>query len=282
MKFILVFVSLFLSYEIFAQDDADTPENTKPSWSSRLPDRNEAPELDADEGGEDEELSGLTIDRSSLFNDDEDLDLNTDVGDEIKTIDGNSEAVEKAQADRIAEQEKQAQADRIAEQEKQAQADRIAEQEKQAQADRIAEQEKQAQADRIAEQEKQAQADRIVEQEKETEYQNNVTESVVTVKENKGENKAKPYTWKKTKNSLPVYPISAARDKKEGWVDVEFTIDNSGKVIGAHPKKTYKNLKIFNKSALRAVRQWTFEPPSNYGIRINQTKTVRVVFNLEK
>jgi len=279
MKFILVFILLFFSCVVFAQTDSEAPQNTKPSWSSKLPDRNDAPEIDAVE--EDGELSGLTMDRSALFGDDEDSSLN---------IEDSTEAIIQKNEE-VTEQDRQAEADRIAEQDRQAEADRIVEQEKQAEADRIAEQEKQTEADRLADQEKLAEIDRRSKQEKialdqkraaEKRASEQVTNNATSSTETSNEIDSKPYTWKKIQHSSPEYPIKAARGGKEGWVDVEFTIDSSGKVIGAHPIKAYKNLKLFNIAALKAVRQWKFEPPSNFGIRINQTKTVRVVFNLNK
>lgn len=267
MKFILVLISLFFSYVVYAQPDTEVPKNDKPSWSSKLPDRNDAPEMDTEE---DDELSGLTMDRSALFSDD-------DEGSSVLTED-NSDAIS-LENESVTEQEKQAEADTITEQEKQAQAAKIAEQE--AQADKIAEQEKQAEADRIAKQKKIAE-DQKRAAEKRALEQEQVTDNTTVSTEKNQKVQPRAYTWKKTKSRAPEYPVKAARDGKEGWVDVEFTIDNTGKVIGAHPIRTSKNSKLFNKSALRAVRQWRFDPPSNYGIKLNQTKTVRVVFNLAK
>ncbi len=57
----------------------------------------------------------------------------------------------------------------------------------------------------------------------------------------------------------PKYPIQAARDGKEGWVKLSFTINEIGgvedvKVIEAQPKR------IFNKEAKRALRKWKYKP----------------------
>jgi len=57
----------------------------------------------------------------------------------------------------------------------------------------------------------------------------------------------------------PKYPIQAARDGKEGWVKLSFSINKIGgvedvKVIEAKPKR------IFDKEAKRALRKWKYKP----------------------
>ena len=57
----------------------------------------------------------------------------------------------------------------------------------------------------------------------------------------------------------PKYPIQAARDGKEGWVRLSFTINEIGgvedvEVIEAEPKR------IFDKEAKRALRKWKYKP----------------------
>jgi len=57
----------------------------------------------------------------------------------------------------------------------------------------------------------------------------------------------------------PKYPIQAARDGKEGWVKLSFTINEIGgvedvKVIEAQPKR------VFDKEAKRALRKWKYKP----------------------
>lgn len=59
--------------------------------------------------------------------------------------------------------------------------------------------------------------------------------------------------------SEPKYPITAARQGIEGWVQLHFTIAPNGQVthatvVNAQPKR------IFNKQALRAIKRWKYRP----------------------
>lgn len=57
----------------------------------------------------------------------------------------------------------------------------------------------------------------------------------------------------------PRYPISAARDGKEGWVKMRFTIDPVGnttdiEVLDSDPPR------VFDREAIRALRKWKYKP----------------------
>ncbi len=57
----------------------------------------------------------------------------------------------------------------------------------------------------------------------------------------------------------PVYPPEAARAGTNGFVEVEYTVDASGKVasvsvVNAKPTRTFEN------AAVKAVKQWQFAP----------------------
>lgn len=57
----------------------------------------------------------------------------------------------------------------------------------------------------------------------------------------------------------PKYPVQAARDGKEGWVRLSFTINEVGgvedvKVIEAEPKR------VFDREARRALQKWKYRP----------------------
>ncbi|HRQ65030.1 MAG TPA: energy transducer TonB [Xanthomonadaceae bacterium] len=59
----------------------------------------------------------------------------------------------------------------------------------------------------------------------------------------------------------PEYPREAWRRGQEGWVDVELTVSPQGRVTGATVVASQPR-GLFERAALRAVRQWEFEPIS--------------------
>lgn len=79
----------------------------------------------------------------------------------------------------------------------------------------------------------------------------------------------------------PKYPIQAARDGKEGWVTLSFTINEIGgvedvDVIDADPKR------VFDKEAKRALRKWKYKPKVVDGKAMKQPGlTVRLDFNMD-
>jgi len=79
----------------------------------------------------------------------------------------------------------------------------------------------------------------------------------------------------------PKYPIQAARDGKEGWVKLSFTINEIGgvedvKVIEAQPKR------IFDKEAKRALRKWKYKPKVVDGKAMKQPGlTVQLDFKMD-
>lgn len=69
---------------------------------------------------------------------------------------------------------------------------------------------------------------------------------------------------KPVKRVEPVYPSAAARAGQEGFVEVEFTVDDGGKVasvsvVNAKPART------FEQAAVKAVKQWVFAPGGGRG-----------------
>ncbi|TLU64865.1 energy transducer TonB [Thalassotalea litorea] len=80
----------------------------------------------------------------------------------------------------------------------------------------------------------------------------------------------------------PKYPIQAARDGKEGWVQLSFTINEVGgvddvTVIAAEPKR------IFDKEAKRALRKWKYKPKIVDGKPIKQPgMTVQLDFKMSQ
>ena len=80
----------------------------------------------------------------------------------------------------------------------------------------------------------------------------------------------------------PKYPVQAARDGKEGWVRLSFTINEVGgvediEVIDAEPKR------IFDREAKRALDKWKYKPKIEDGKPIKQYGlTVQLDFKLDQ
>lgn len=80
----------------------------------------------------------------------------------------------------------------------------------------------------------------------------------------------------------PKYPIQAARDGKEGWVRLSFTINEVGgvddvEVIEAEPKR------VFDREAKRALRKWKYKPKIVDGKPVKQfNMRVQLDFTLEQ
>jgi protein TonB len=77
----------------------------------------------------------------------------------------------------------------------------------------------------------------------------------------------------------PIYPRDAAMAGIEGWVQVEFTITESGtvkdpRVIDARPPR------VFNREAIRAILKWKFKPRVVDGVAIERRATQIIDFSL--
>ncbi len=78
----------------------------------------------------------------------------------------------------------------------------------------------------------------------------------------------------------PEYPPQAKQRRIEGYVDIEFTIGPAGtvqdpKVIASRPTS------VFERSALRAVRRWRYNPKIEDGVAVERTGVrVRLRFEL--
>jgi protein TonB len=82
-----------------------------------------------------------------------------------------------------------------------------------------------------------------------------------------------------TSPPVPVYPIEAARSRKEGWVEVEFTVGPDGTVGNAHVTGS-QPARIFDREAVAAVQRAKFEPKVVNGSPVAATLKRRIEFKL--
>jgi periplasmic protein TonB len=77
----------------------------------------------------------------------------------------------------------------------------------------------------------------------------------------------------------PNYPAEAKRTRRQGWVDVQFIVETSGKVshavvMDAEPKF------LFDRAAVAAVERWEFAPATNGDQAVPATLRQRIQFKL--
>lgn len=77
----------------------------------------------------------------------------------------------------------------------------------------------------------------------------------------------------------PAYPRKAARNRKEGWVKVAFTITERGTVIDPVVLES-RPRRLFNRSAMTAIRKWRFRPRVIDGTPVSMRATQLIEFNL--
>lgn len=79
----------------------------------------------------------------------------------------------------------------------------------------------------------------------------------------------------------PMYPPSAAQQRIEGWVIIEFTISTMGSVKDARVLSAQPN-NIFNRAALQAIRKWKYKPKIEEGKRVERRGIeVKLTFELD-
>ncbi len=246
MKKLLIFSLCFSLQPVLAQNEQ------KPSWSEDLPEKVEAPDM---------EVLKETRKKIEL-----DLDMSDFVRPDLETQD--APAGEQADTEAEAVKDASQEAERLAE-----------EQRRQEEAARLAEeQRRQEEAARLAEeQRRQEEAARLAEEQRRQEPSPATSSQPDPVSSEAGAT----YVWKFIHQVAPDYPVKAFRERKEGWVDVDVTIAPDGTVVDAVVVRIYRNLRIFAKPALKAVRQWRFDPPQDHGIEQPQTRRYRVEFKLD-
>jgi protein TonB len=78
----------------------------------------------------------------------------------------------------------------------------------------------------------------------------------------------------------PVYPASARQGHVEGWVELMFTITETGsvrdiEVVDAEPRG------VFESAAMQAVSGWRYRPRLANGQPVPRRSTVTLRFNLD-
>lgn len=80
----------------------------------------------------------------------------------------------------------------------------------------------------------------------------------------------------------PKYPVSAARNAQEGWVQLSFVIQEDGSVVDPVVEDS-SGIKSFEKAALRAMKKWKYKPALQDGKPIQQCQSkVQMDFKLTK
>ncbi len=80
--------------------------------------------------------------------------------------------------------------------------------------------------------------------------------------------------------ATPTYPQQAARNRAEGWVEVEFTVTAEGsvenvRVVRADPPR------IFDREAVRSIERSTFKPRVENGVPVSSSGRRRIEFKLD-
>jgi TonB family protein len=85
-------------------------------------------------------------------------------------------------------------------------------------------------------------------------------------------------TLKRTKMVAPQYPEAARKRGIEGWVEVSFTVMPNGTVENVEIRNA-SPAEVFDDAAIRAVRQWRFEPVVRNGEKVQQRAMLRLKFS---
>lgn len=83
---------------------------------------------------------------------------------------------------------------------------------------------------------------------------------------------------KRVRMVSPSYPDSARKRGVEGWVELAFTVQTNGSVDQVEVRNS-SPADVFDDAAIRAVRQWRFEPVERNGQRVEQRAMVRLKFS---
>lgn len=79
----------------------------------------------------------------------------------------------------------------------------------------------------------------------------------------------------------PQYPVTAARDGIEGWVQLAFDVNELGGVINIRIIDSYPK-RIFDKAARKALRKWKYQPKMDEGkAMIQKDMVVQLDFKMD-
>jgi TonB family protein len=84
-------------------------------------------------------------------------------------------------------------------------------------------------------------------------------------------------TLKRTRTVAPQYPSDALKKGIEGWVELAFTVMPNGSVDDVEVRNA-SPADVFDDAAIRAIRQWRFEPVTRNGKTVPQRAMVRLRF----
>lgn len=77
----------------------------------------------------------------------------------------------------------------------------------------------------------------------------------------------------------PTYPTQAARNREEGWVEVEFTVTAEGVVENARVTASDPQ-RVFDREAVRSIERTKFTPRLENGVPVSATLRRRIEFKL--
>ncbi|MEZ5461306.1 energy transducer TonB [Dokdonella sp.] len=77
----------------------------------------------------------------------------------------------------------------------------------------------------------------------------------------------------------PTYPTQAARNREEGWVEVEFTVTADGTVENARVTASDPQ-RVFDREAVRSIERTKFTPRLENGVPVSSTVRRRIEFKL--
>lgn len=83
---------------------------------------------------------------------------------------------------------------------------------------------------------------------------------------------------KRVRMVSPTYPDAARKRGIEGWVELAFTVQTNGTVDEVEIRNA-SPAEVFDDAAMRAVRQWRFEPVVRNGEKVEQRAMVRLKFS---